>query len=502
LENGEHQHQERAPLFEKLVQYRGEGRISFHVPGHKSGREVDPQARGLMESVMSIDMTEISGLDDLYHAEGVIGQAQQLAAECFGAEETHFLVGGSTAGNLAMILAVCRRGDLLLVQRNVHKSVIHGLMLAGARAVFLPSRIDRGTGIATAPAPEDVERALAAYPGARGLLVTTPNYYGMGVDLGPLARLVHERGLPLLVDEAHGAHYGFHPALPRPAIACGADAVVQSTHKMLTALTMGAMLHVRGPRIPRALLRQRIAMVQSSSPSYPIMASLDLCRRQLHLGGAGAFERGLAAAAELRRGLRELPGFALCGDTAPAAAYETKDPFKVLVRDATGTLSGTALQAELERDGCMIELADPAHVLLVFSLASTPGDTRRLLASFRRIHAEYGLDGKPAAPPPVSGAFPEDRRLSPPVELPMDMPVAFPSPGQPGVCRVPLEAATGRISAEMVIPYPPGIPILYPGEPVSAETVDYLDRLLTAGSRLQGRDRQEGRTLCVYAGQA
>ncbi|KHF33712.1 Arginine decarboxylase [Paenibacillus sp. P1XP2] len=257
----------KAPLFEALQQYKNGRQASFHVPGHKKGRAYASfGGAGFLDQVMEADVTEITGTDDLHHPEGVIRDAQLLAADCFGAEESYFLVGGSTSGNLAMILTVCSHpGDLLLVQRNVHKSVLNGLMLAGAKAVFLEPQVDESSGLATAPSAETVAAALAAYPEAKGVLVTMPNYYGMGTDLAPLAEACHRHDVPLLVDEAHGAHYGQHPRLPRSALASGADVVVQSTHKMLAALTMGAMLHVQGPRVNRGLLRQRLAMVQSSS---------------------------------------------------------------------------------------------------------------------------------------------------------------------------------------------------------------------------------------------
>uniref|UniRef100_UPI000A528DA5 aminotransferase class I/II-fold pyridoxal phosphate-dependent enzyme n=1 Tax=Paenibacillus dakarensis TaxID=1527293 RepID=UPI000A528DA5 len=295
---------EEAPLVEALLAYRNHAAKSFHVPGHKNGKAYDgiEEAR-ILHDVMKIDVTEISGTDDLHHPEGVIREAQELAADCFGAEESFFLVGGSTSGNLAMVLTVCQQpGDILLLQRNVHKSVLNGLMLAGARAVFLEPEIDKDSGLAVTPSVETIKAAIAAYPDARGVLLTSPNYYGMSCDLKPIAELCHAYHIPLLVDEAHGAHFGMHPDLPEGALSSGADVAVQSTHKMLAAMTMGAMLHVQGPFINRGLLRQRLAMVQSSSPSYPVMASLDLARRMLHAQGASAFTAGFAAVGALMRG--------------------------------------------------------------------------------------------------------------------------------------------------------------------------------------------------------
>ena len=388
--------QHRAPLFEKMLQLYERNVTSFHVPGHKSGRGLDDIAIPFFRDVMAIDYTEISGLDDLHQPHGVIKEAEALAADCFGAEQTYFLVNGSTVGNLAIVLATCERNDLLIVQRNVHKSVIHAMMLAGVRAVFLPPRWDEETGVATSVTQHDVEDALLAYPEARAVMVTNPNYYGMGMDLQALAELVHAHDKPLLVDEAHGAHYGFHEAMPASALACGADAVIQSTHKMLSSMTMGSMLHVQGSRVNRERIQLRLNMLQSSSPSYPIMASLDLSRRTMHVDGRERLSHGLEAVNDLTWRMQAMPWFRVvqCGPTVPPAAYETKDPFKVILSDATDTLSGYELQRQLEQSGCMIEMADARNVLLVFSIASQLADVVHLVQGLARISAEFQLKKK------------------------------------------------------------------------------------------------------------
>lgn len=508
----------RAPLLEALLRHGGEDNISFHVPGHKSGRGTPPGA-DVLRGAMQIDLTEITGLDDLHHPEGVIHDAQRLAAACFGAEETLFLVGGSTAGNLAAALTVCGQGDLIVVQRNVHKSVLHGLMLAGARAVFLEPRYDPATQVAAGIRPEQVELALMRYPEAKAVWITNPNYYGMGVDVGRVARAAHAHGKPLLVDEAHGAHYGFHPQLPPSALACGADLAVQSTHKMLTALTMGAMLHVQGERIDRELLRQRLSMLQSSSPSYPIMASLDASRRLLHREGADWLQRGLQAVERAEREARSRPCFRIVG-REPTAAYETKDPFKLILSDATGTLDGYRLRDELERCGLMVELADPRQVLLVFSLASDAQDAKRLADALDDVAGRFGLrrkwdelgdaarsragervrdaaEGHPAGvaraidPLVGSNAPLSADGISEPVRFGLDKPAR--------TIEMPLADAAGRLAGEMVVPYPPGIPLLYPGERISADTVRRLKDLAEAGARFQGAADPRLRTIRVRA---
>lgn len=519
----------RAPVYEMLEQYKLKGNISYHVPGHKNGQAFSgADGAGFLGEIMRYDVTEITGTDDLHHPEGVIKEAQELAAACFGADESYLLVGGSTAGNLALILTVCPEpGTTIMVQRNSHKSIIHGLMLAGARVVFLEPQLDPESGLAIAPAADTVRAALAAYPEAAAVLVTMPNYYGMGSDPAPLAQACHDSGVPLLVDEAHGAHYGLHPALPAGALSCGADGVVQSTHKMLPALTMGAMLHVQGPLLDRALLRQRLAMVQSSSPSYPLMASLDLARRFVHVRREEAFTAGLAAVDVLQRGLAQLPRFGLlqpavplqpsggagaaAADPAPpdgAAAYGTQDPFKAVIHDAAGVLGGFELQRRLEERGIVPEMSDARHVVLAFSLGSQAEEAARLVSALQGIAAEFPTAAMQAgAAGSASAASHRSRADGGPAAVNAKDVVNgaaistwnnFDSPSfSEPVCfsmkpvrssetqSVALEYSIGRAAAEMVIPYPPGIPLLYPGEVINEAILARLTGLRDGGAKFQ-----------------
>lgn len=476
------------PLLDALLRHSRLDYKGFHVPGHKSGKGLLPSA-AIFRELMEIDLTEITGMDDLHSPEGIIREAQQLAAGCFGAEETFFLVGGSTAGNLASITTLCMPGDILIVQRNVHKSVINGLMLAGAKAVFVSPRCNAESGLPSGLDKADVELALRQYPGAKGVFVTNPNYYGMGTDVRGLADLAHAYGKPLIVDEAHGAHYGFHPALPESALSCGADLVVQSTHKMLTAMTMGAMLHVQGERIDRELLRSRLAMLQSSSPSYPIMASLDAARHLLQTEGSQRLARGLQAVKQVESALEQWPWYRTLPD-APTFAYETKDPFKLTISDATGTLGGYELQSELEGRGVMTEMADPRHVLFVFSLASDAEDAERLITALERLATDFRLPERTVLASAAS-AEPSLYREG------VSAQVAFGMGKLGDTAEVALSDAAGHIAGEMVIPYPPGIPVLYPGETITGETVIYLQGLADRGARFQGASSPRLQTIRV-----
>ncbi|GGO09076.1 aminotransferase class I/II-fold pyridoxal phosphate-dependent enzyme [Saccharibacillus kuerlensis] len=524
-----------APLYAELLRYAARKEASFHVPGHKDGnfyRDIRKNIPSGFKEVLGIDVTEIEGTDDLHDPEGVIKEAQEKAAAFFGAEETFFLIGGSTAGNLALILTVCREpGDLLIVQRNVHKSVLNGLMLAGARAVFVAPDPDPESGLAVLPGDPTLEEALQRYPEARGVLLTRPNYYGMGRSIRKTADICHRHGVPLLVDEAHGAHYGLHTAFPISALAEGADGVVQSTHKMLAAMTMGAMLHVQGGRLDRSLLRRRLAMVQSSSPSYPIMASLDLARSIAQSRGEDAWTGALEAAAYIRRELERLPRFGYvrpklpdgCSDSAaafeccaaePAAAeegrgepfgggavsaYAEQDPLKIAVYDRRRVLSGYAMQQRLAAAGCIAEMSDERRTVLALGPGSGMNDAERLISALRELQCELDINTKAESVEFGSGQHEalESRdavfRTAPLISDPVPFDLRPPRSSEP----LQVEEAAGRIAAEMIVPYPPGIPLIYAGERITKSAADHLIRLRKAGARFQGAADGELTTIQV-----
>ena len=492
---------EKAPLYEALIQYKNSKKHTYHVPGHKNGQVYSNLAQNtLLQEVMKIDATEITGLDDLHHPESVIQEAQQLAADCFGAEESFFLVGGSTSGNIALLLTVCTEpGDLILVQRNVHKSVIHGLMLAGAHAVFLAPEVDPVSGLATAPAQSTIEEALQAYPNAKGVFITMPNYYGMGFDLSDIAVTCHEAGVPLLVDEAHGAHYGQHPSLPGSALTAGADGVVQSTHKMLSAMTMGAMVHVQGNLLDRELLKQRLSMIQSSSPSYPIMASLDLARLHLHKYGEKAFSTGLEAVNMAKQGIENIPRFGVLHPSGETAAYTVQDPYKLVIYDKEKLLKGYDLQHKLEERGCVPEMSDDTYVVLLFSLGSSEKDAMHLLDALVHISLEEG--------PKETEQLHKLEQSTPhrvsTWNILHSAVYSCPVPFHLGKIekmqkeQISITETACRVSAEMVIPYPPGIPILYPGEEIDENMKNHLIQLRDSGAKIQGNGDPSLETIWV-----
>lgn len=506
--------QTKAPLYEAICDYARRDPVRLHVPGHKSQPTWSGEPGFRADWPLAVDVTELPGTDDLHHPTEAIAEAQRLAAECFGAEETHFLVGGSTVGNLAMIMAVCGPGDVMLVPRNVHKSVLHGLMLAGAKAVFIPPKWEEGSGLAAGVEVAAVEAALERHPLAAAVMVTSPGYYGHTSDIAAIAALAHRCGKPLLVDEAHGAHFGFHDRLPRSAMQAGADASVQSSHKMLSALTMGAMLHLQGGLIPRARLKYMLSMLQSSSPSYPILASLDLCRREIALHGDALIGRGLERIDRLSRGIAALrriesvrigPGESGDGNQSIDVGSAGTDPFKLILRTRNRTWDGFALRRALERYQCYPELADSENVLLALSIHTTDRDVERLIEILRTLDHEIP-EGEKELPTPISNkdilTLWAERSEPVTIEMPFDKKVAAAEAADRDrsgpIATVPLHRAIGCRSAEMVIPYPPGIPIVYAGERISGKAAALLERLSLAGAAFHGASDATLSTIRVY----
>ncbi|MBP2019398.1 arginine/lysine/ornithine decarboxylase [Symbiobacterium terraclitae] len=451
--------QRRAPLFEALQAYARKVRAPLHVPGHKMGRAAPPEWRAFLgESGLAIDQTEAPGLDDLHAPEGVIAEAQELAAAAFGAWRSYFLVGGTTAGLHALILAACEPGTAIAVPRHAHRSVLGALILAGLRPHWVRVAFDPELGLATGADRGSLQEALQ---GAAAAVLVHPTYYGIAAALEAEIGLVHGAGLPVLVDEAHGTHFAFHPDLPPSALSLGADGVVQSVHKTGGSLTQSSLCHLgRGSRLTPARVAEMLRLVQTTSPSYLLMASLDVARRALALEGRAAWERALVLAEEARRRVEAIPGLRV---------RPTDDPTKLLIDVRRRSISGfRAAEWLWDEAGVAVEAAGLTYLLAVL----TPGDTMEtvdtLAAALSRLPSDEGVPALPPEPP-----WPE---------VVMTPRAAYLGPKR----AVPLEEAVGRIAAELVAPYPPGIPVVAPGERLTRDVVDYLGHAARSGWHLQG----------------
>jgi arginine decarboxylase len=470
--------QTNAPLLQALQTAAQRSNAAFHTPGHKRGQGISAEFANLLGmKAFQADLPELPELDNLFAPEGVILDAQALAADAFGAEQTWFLANGSTCGIEAAVLATCRPGDKLILPRNVHQSAIAALILSGAIPVWLEPEVDREWAIAHSVNPNQVTIALSQHPDAKAILLVSPTYYGMCGNLEAIAQLAHAHHIPLLIDEAHGAHFAFHPDLPMPALQAGADLTVQSTHKTLSALTQAAMLHVQGDRIDRDRLSRALQLVQSTSPSYLLLASLDAARQQMATQGKPLLDSALKLAAIVRTSLAKLPQFAvLQPDRAPTPGGVALDPLRLTVSVAELGLSGFEADEWLHRQGVTCELPGLHHLTFIWTHGNTVEDGDRLVKGLTALSQKALLTRpKPEKPRLTSSQFP--------------LPLALLSPRQAFFADqrvVPVQEAIAQPSAELICPYPPGIPVLIPGEIITAEAIGWLRQILDAGGILTG----------------
>ena len=468
----------RAPIFYSLIKHSKKKAVSFHVPGHKMGKGFNPLGKKVFKEIMNIDMTEITGLDDLHQPEDIILESQKNAARIFRSDHTFYLINGSTSGNLAMILATCKPGDKIIVQRNVHKSVINGLFLAKAEPIYIFPEIITSLEIPGSIQISDLENLLKKHGDIKAVFIMNPNYYGIGIDISEMADLVHKYRIPLLVDEAHGAHFGFHPQFPKSSIDMGADVVVQSTHKTLSAMTMGSMLHVNSNLIDIDRIKLFLAIVQSSSPSYPIMASLELTSNWIENEGKNLWKKQLLAINWLYERTRSLKNICIIEKIND---NHYKDPLKVIIQSKTTKLTGFEIQHLLEEDGIFTELADFNNVLAIISFGNKFKDIARLKKSLIKIDSKLSkllvANGKVENSPLKMDKYYINNKGSV-VTLEKVLYSQYKSR--------PLYASIGEISYEMVIPYPPGVPIISYGEEITKEAVDYLIELKNKGVKFQG----------------
>lgn len=443
-------------LLDRLTRYCASDALPMHMPGHKR----NPAALSLPAPV-PIDITEIDGFDNLHGAEELLLSCQQRAARVFGAEETHFLVNGSTGGILSAITACVSRGETLLLSRNAHKSALNAVTLGGIRPRYLYPDFLPESGISGAIPPEQVEQALTSDPAIRCAFITSPTYEGVISDIAAIADICHRHGAILIVDEAHGAHLGFGK-FPPGAIRLGADVVIQSVHKTLGSLTQTALLHISGPRVNRERLRRMLTVYQTSSPSYILMASIDECVCRMEAQGDALAGRWLDAIAGFRTAVRGLKRLRLL----PVEDVRC-DPSKITISTRGTHIGGPELQRILrDRHHIELEMAAGHYAIAMTGI----GDTRESLQ--RLADALQTIDGELQAAPMTAPVDP----LSPRPEMRLTPAEADALPAE----AVPVSEAAGRICAETVFAYPPGIPLIVPGETVNG---DLLRRLLDERTR-------------------
>jgi arginine decarboxylase len=452
----------------------------LYVPGHKGGAAADAEWREAVgDAALALDIPALTpGVDVGPPDPTPFQQAQALAAEAWGARRSWFLINGASQANHVSLLALAHAGDRVVVQRNAHSSTVDGCILAGLTPFFVSPELDPALGIAHCLAPETLDDALTRHPDAVGATAVSPTYFGAVADVAGLAEVAHAHGVPLVVDEAWGAHLAFHERLPAHALSLGADLVVSSTHKIVGSLTQSAMVHLgHGDLVDDSVVDRAVTLVESTSPNSLLFASLDAARRLAATRGHELLEETITATAEVRAAVREIPGLDVLDESIVGSpGVHGYDPLRLAI-DVRGTgTSGYELAAALrERSQVFLELAGENVMVGVFGMAEDARPQgRRLVTALRDAVAALGDRGdrrrEEFAPPPPWG------------ELAMSPREAFLGPQE----AVPIGDSVGRIAAESLAAYPPGIPNVLPGERLTAETLDYIHATLELGGSLRG----------------
>ncbi|MFE5319755.1 aminotransferase class I/II-fold pyridoxal phosphate-dependent enzyme [Paenibacillus sp. NPDC056579] len=467
---------QRTPLFSALKQHAERNPVQFHIPGHKKGVGMDPEFRHFIgDNALSIDLINIAPLDDLHQPTGVIEEAQQLAADAFGADHTFFSVQGTSGAIMTMILTVCSQGDKIIVPRNVHKSIMAAIIFAGAKPVFISPVRDENLGIDHGITTRSVKRALERHPDAKAVLVINPTYYGVCANLKEIVDIVHSYNIPVLVDEAHGVLIHFSDKLPISAMEAGADMAATSVHKLGGSMTQSSVLNVREGRINASRVKTIISMLTTTSTSYILLASLDTARRNLAINGAQMAEHAIELAEYARREINEIPGLSCFGkDILGTEATYDYDPTKVNIHVRHLGLTGYDVENWLrDHYNIEVELSDLYNILCLV----TPGDTKEnidiLLKAMRELASEnYNVRE-------VNELVIKIPKIPQLTLTPRD---AFYGDTE----IIPFKESADRIIAEFIYVYPPGIPILLPGEVISQDLIDYITEHVEVGLPVKG----------------
>lgn len=479
--------QQQAPIYEALEELRKMRVVPFDVPGHKRGRGNPELTRLLGERCMNMDVNSMKPLDNLCHPVSVIAQAEQLAAEAFHAAHAFLMVGSTTSSVQSMILSVAKRGEKIILPRNVHRSVIGAMVLCGAVPVYVNPQCNERLGIPLGMRVEDVKKAMEEHPDAKAVLVNNPTYYGICSDLKAIVKLAHDHGMYCLADEAHGTHFYFSDKLPVSAMEAGADMAAVSMHKSGGSLTQSSLLLI-GPGMSQGHVRQIINLTQTTSGSYLLMSSLDISRRNLALRGRETFEKVMEMAEYARNEINEIPGFyAFSREMINGDSVYDFDVTKLSVHTLDVGLAGIEVY-DLLRDeyDIQIEFGDFGNILAYLSIGDRIRDIERLVSSLSEISRRFGREKVDLM---------TQEYVTPQVAVsPQD---AFYAQKE----SLPLKETAGRICSEFVMCYPPGIPILAPGERITKEIVEHIQYALEKGCTITGPEDSEITRLNVLKGE-
>lgn len=465
--------QNRAPIYEALEQFRKNKVVPFDVPGHKRGRGNPELVQLLGKQCVELDVNSMKPLDNLCHPISVIKEAEELAAEAFGASHAFLMVGGTTSAVQSMVLTACKKGEKIILPRNVHRSVINALVVNGATPIYVNPDVDKKLGIALGMKISQVEKAIEDNPDAVAILVNNPTYYGICSNLKKIVEIAHAHNMLVLVDEAHGTHFYFGENMPITAMAAGADMASVSMHKSGGSLTQSSFL-LTGPNVSAGYVRQVINLTQTTSASYLLLASLDISRRNLALRGKEAFEEVEKIAAYARNEINKIDGYYAYGEELinGDSIYDF-DTTKLTVYTLDIGLAGIEVYDKLRDEyDIQLELGDIGNILAYISIGDRMRETERLVSALYDIRRRYKKDR--------TGLF-DHEYINPSVVMtPQE---AFYAEKEE---MIPIRETNGRICTEFVMCYPPGIPILAPGERITQEIIDYIVYAKEKGCSMTG----------------
>lgn len=464
--------QNRAPLYEAMSEHKLNRVVPFDVPGHKGGRGNKRLTDFLGENCLKNDVNSMKPLDNLCHPVSVIKDAQELAADAFGAENSFFIVNGATGAVQAMVMSACKSGEKIILPRNVHRSAINALVVCGAIPVYVNPGVNSDLGIPLGMTPEDVEQAILENPDAKAVLVNNPTYYGICSDLKRIVEIAHKHGLMALCDEAHGTHFYFGEELPISGMAAGADMAAVSVHKTGGSLTQSALL-LMGKNVNADYVRQVINLTQTTSASYLLMVSLDLARQNLALHGRDFYQKTAKFADYARKEINAIGGYYAFGaELVNGRDFYAFDSTKLSIHTRAMGLAGIEVYDILRDEyGIQIEFGDIGNILAIITGGDRALEIERLLSALYEIKRLYGRS--------PAGLY-DHEYINPTVDLPPQK--AFYSERE----SVPIEQTAGRICGEFVMCYPPGIPILAPGERITKDILDYIAFAKEKGCSLTG----------------
>jgi lysine decarboxylase len=486
--------QRQTPYLDAVLAYRRRGYTPFHTPGHKLGKGAPPKLLELLGTAcLEVDLAMAGAVEDTRESTGLIHLAEEYAAEAWGADRCHFLVNGSTSGVHALVLCLAGPGDTVIVPRNAHKSLLAALIYSGAMPVYVEPAVDPLWGIPLNVGVAQAAEALRAHPEATALFVTSPTYNGLAADLPAIAAVTRAAGVPFVVDQAWGPHLRFCPELPVDAMTAGADACVVSTHKLISGITQSAVLLAKGERLNLSRLEGMVKMTQSTSPQALMYASIDAARQQMATRGAELWRGAIAAAEWAREQVNGITGLRCLGhEVLEAEGVAEFDPTRLTISALDLGHSGTELETILRDDYAVaVEAADPLAIILNVTYGDSMKDMHTLVDALRDYASRYAdVSGRREAaarwlrlrPPPFTRQVlsPRDAFFAPSVAL-------------------PVAECAGRVSAEIVTPYPPGVPVLGPGEEIAAETVAYLGEAAAVRLKVHGPEDLSLGTLRVVA---